>query len=98
YWHQLHLPVTLQPGTTNTIRLENADGSGLVIDELRIFPADAARPEPDQQAFIALGDEVAIDGGLAPRRSAYGDQRPLRVTNAAGNAAVATFVYPRKAG
>ena len=98
YWHQLHLPVTLQPGATNTIRLENADGSGLVIDELRVFPADAARAEPDQQAFIALDAEAAIDASAAPRRSAYGDQRPLRVTNAAGSAAVATFVYPRKAG
>lgn len=95
YWHQLHVPVSLLAGSANTIRLEGADGAGLAIDELRVFPADAAQPEPDQQTFIALGSATAIDASSAPRRSAYGDQRPLRVT--AGGEPVSTFVYPRKA-
>ena len=97
YWHQLHLPATLLAGAANTVRLEATEGSGLDIDELRVFPADATQAGPDQQAFIALGDSPApaIDATTAPRRSAYGDQRPLRVTN--GGAALATFVYPRKA-
>ena len=95
YWHQLHVPVTLLAGAANTVRLEASDGSGLNIDELRVFPADSAQAEPDQQTFIALGASPVIDASAALRRSAYGDQRPLRVTNA--GAAVSTFVYPRKA-
>jgi len=95
YWHQVHVPVSLLAGSANTVRLESADGAGLAIDELRVFPADAAQPEPDQQNFIALGSTLSIDASAAPRRSAYGDQRPLRVTQ--GGSTVSTFVYPRKA-
>ncbi len=95
YWHQVHVPVSLLAGSANTIRLESADGAGLSIDEMRVFPADAAQAEPDQQTFIALGAAPSIDASAALRRSAYGDQRPLRVTNA--GATVSTFVYPRKA-
>lgn len=95
YWHQVHVPVSLLAGSANTVRLESADGAGLAIDELRVFPADASRPEPDQQTFVALDNSAAINAAAAPRRSAYGDQRPLRVTNA--GATVSTFVYPRKA-
>ena len=95
YWHQLHVPASLLAGSANTIRLENADGTGLAIDELRVFPAEDALPEPDQQTFIALGANPTIDASASPRRSAYGDQRPLRVTQ--GGATVSTFVYPRKA-
>jgi hypothetical protein len=95
YWHQLHVPVTLAAGAANTIRLEGAGDGGLNIDEMRVYPADAAQPEPDQENFISLDAAPSIDGTTPVRRSAYGDQRPLRVTNS--NVAVATFVYPRKA-
>ncbi len=95
YWHQVHVPVSLLAGSANTVRLESADGAGLAVDEMRVFPADASQAEPDQQTFIALGASPSIDASAALRRSAYGDQRPLRVTNA--GATVATFVYPRKA-
>ncbi len=95
-WHQLHLPVTLNAGTANTIRLEAGTAGGLNIDEMRVFPADAAQPEPDQQNFICLDPSPTIDATTPVRRTAYGDQRPVRVTNGNTNS-VTTFVYPRTA-
>jgi hypothetical protein len=95
-WHQLHVPVTLNAGTANTVRLEAGTAGGLNIDEMRVFPADAAQPEPDQQNFISLDASPTIDATTPVRRTAYGDQRPVRVTT--GTNSVTTFVYPRTAG
>ena len=94
-WHQLHLPVTLNAGTNNTVQLQAGTAGGLNIDEMRVFPADAAQPEPDQQNFISLDASPSIDATTPVRRTAYGDQRPVRVTNADNPAT--TFVYPRTA-
>lgn len=94
-WHQLHLPVTLGAGNTNRIRLEAETAGGLNVDELRVFPAEAAQPEPDQQNFISLDAAPTIDASTPVRRTAYGDQRPVRVSNA--DNPVTTWVYPRKA-
>lgn len=95
-WHQVHLPVTLDAGAANTIRLEAGTAGGLNIDALHVFPADGAQPEPDQQNFICLDPAPALDASTPVRRTAYGDQRPVRVTN--GDSPIATFVYPRSAG
>ena len=94
-WHQIHLPVTLNAGAVNTVQLDAASAGGLNIDEMRVFPADATQPEPDQQNFICLDSSPAIDASTAVRRTAYGDQRPVRVTNT--DNPVSTFVYPRTA-
>jgi len=95
-WHQLHFPVALTAGATNTIRLEAGSAGGLNIDEMRVFPADSAQGESDQQNFISLDSTPTVDTSTATRRTGYGDQRPIRVTNS--DAAVSTFVYPRSAG
>jgi len=95
-WHQLHIPVTLNAGSVNTIRLEAGMAGGLNVDEMRVFPADTAESEPDQQNFICVDTAPAIDATTTVRRTAYGDQRPVRVTN--GGNPLTTFVYPRKAG
>ncbi|TAK95166.1 MAG: hypothetical protein EPO07_15715 [Verrucomicrobia bacterium] len=94
-WHQLHLPVTLLAGANNTIQLQAGTAGGLNIDEMRVFPADAAQAEPDQQNFISLDATPTIDMTTAVRRTAYGDQLPIRVANADNT--IATFVYPRTA-
>ncbi len=85
-WHQLYVPVTLARGTQNTItiRLE-ADWKGAsapppesaVIDELRVHPAKASTPEPDQQSFIALRGMHQLDASSSAVRGGYGDFRPV---------------------
>jgi hypothetical protein len=50
----------------------------------------------DQQTFLALHDNPAIENGDPPLRSTYGDLRPVRVTVA--GPVNRTFVYPRSAG
>ncbi len=92
-WHQIHVPATLLAGGSNMIRLEAGTAGGLNIDEMRVFPADASQDDPDQQNYICLDPSPSIDTSATVRRTGYGDQRPIRVTN--GGQAVATFVYPR---
>ena len=96
-WHQLDLPVTLKRGRENVIRIEFAGTKSPLIDELRVHPAGAAAPEPDQQTFIALKRTHELDATEQAVRGGYGDLRPLRVTDS-GGAPVETFVYPRSAG
>jgi hypothetical protein len=96
-WHQLYLPVTLARGTDNVIRIEFTGAESPNIDELRVHPADAAAPEPDQQDFLALRDTHRLDATEGIVSGGYGDLRPVRVTDA-GGARVETFVYPRSAG
>ena len=96
YWHELHVPATLNPGPTNTIRIEFAD-EGAVIDEIRVPPAGSVAPELDQQNFIALKDSHQLDASAPSVRGGYGDFKPVRVMDSTG-AAVETFVYPRSAG
>ena len=96
-WHQLYVPVALEAGATNTIRIE-ADGSdSVIIDELRVHPAAALRPEPDQQNFIALRGTHQLDATARSVRGGYGALRPVRVTDSSAGT-VETFVYPRSAG
>ena len=98
FWHQLYVPVTLAPGTTNTVRLEYTnDNDALALDELRVHPAVTSAPEPDQQNFIALKSTHKLDASAPSVRGGYGDFRPVRVTDAKGGV-VETFVYPRSAG
>lgn len=94
-WHQVHVPVTLLAGAVNTVELQAGTAGGLNIDELRFFPADATQPEPDQQNFISLDATPTFDTTTAARRTAYGDQLPIRVANA--DNPITTFVYPRTA-
>jgi hypothetical protein len=96
FWHQLHLPVTLNPGASNTVRLEFTD-EGAVIDELRFHPLSVPMTAPDQQHFIALDDDHRLDTSAPPVRGGYGDFKPVQVTSAVGKV-VDTFVYPRSAG
>lgn len=92
-WQQIHVPATLLTGMSNVIRLEAGTAGGLNIDEMRVFPADASQDEPDQQNFICLDASPTLDTTVAPRRTGYGDQRPIRITNS--DQPVTTFVYPR---
>lgn len=94
-WHEHFVPATLTAGATNTVRLESSGSGGVNLDELRVFPVVNAGPEPDQQAFIALDAAPVIDTSAATLRTAFGDQRPVRVTS--GTSTQATFVYPRTA-
>jgi hypothetical protein len=94
-WHPLELGVNFTAGATNTVRLEVAAG-GLNLDALRVHPALASAPEPDQQAWLALDPAPLIDTSPALFRTSTGDQRPLRVTGTADTQS--TFVYPRSAG
>jgi hypothetical protein len=97
-WHQLYVPITLARGTNNIIRLESADDhEGAIIDELRVHPAAASAPEPDQQNFIALKGTHLLDATNPVVRGGYGDLRPICVTDSKGGP-VETFVYPRNAG
>ena len=95
-WHPLYVPVTLEPGKANRIRLASTGQDSANIDELRIH-LPAAAPEPDQQSFLALKATHRLDASAAPMRSAYGDLRPVQVTDAEGGP-IETFVYPRGAG
>ncbi len=96
-WHELRIPVTLAAGKTNVIRLEPNAVDKPKIGELRVFPATATTPEPDQENFIALRDSHELDATAAPHRGSYGDLRPIRVTDAK-RSVLETFVYPRSAG
>lgn len=99
-WHPLYVPVTLARGAKNVIRIESAEGQageGAIVDELRVHPAVASAPEPDQQNFIALHATHQLDASSPAVRGGYGDFRPIRVTDSRGGA-VETFVYPRNAG
>jgi hypothetical protein len=89
--------VTLARGTDNIIRIEFTGAESPNIDELRVHPADASAPEPDQQNFVALRDTHRLDATEGIVSGGYGDLRPVRVTDA-GGARVETFVYPRSAG
>lgn len=96
-WHQLYVPVTLTPGATNTVRLASTGEDSANIDELRVHLPAPAAPEQDQQSFLALGSTHRLDASAAPMRTAYGDVRPIQVTDTAGGP-LQTFVYPRSAG
>lgn len=72
------------------------DGRTRLAREISNHLAATSYPGPaaDQQAFIALRAGHALDASAPVMRSAYGDLRPVRVTDAGGGA-VETFVYPR---
>ena len=97
FWHQLYVPVPLAAGKANKIRIECDDEGGETINELRVHPAAASAPEPDQQNFIALKTTHMLKRGSSAVRGGYGDFCPVRVTDSAGGP-VETFVYPRSAG
>ena len=96
-WHQLYVPVSLTPGATNTVRLTTTGQDGGNIDELRVHLPAPAAPEQDQQSFLALAPTHQLDASAAPMRTAYGDVRPIHLTDTAGGP-LQTFVYPRSAG
>ncbi|MFO1488948.1 MAG: hypothetical protein U1F65_10770 [Verrucomicrobiota bacterium] len=97
FWHQLYVPVTLRRGTNNSIRMEMESAENFIVDELRVHPAVAAAPEPDQQNFLALKSTHHLSATNNLVRGGYGDFLPVRVTDAQGGT-VETFVYPRNAG
>jgi hypothetical protein len=96
-WHQIYVPVSLAAGAANTIRLTSTGQDSANIDELRVRAPAPAAAEPDQQAFIALRATHQLDATAATMRTAYGDVRPVQVTDSGGDV-IETFVYPRSAG
>jgi hypothetical protein len=98
--HQLYVPVTLAPGTKNTISLDaGSNDQGLTVDELRVHPALRSTTEPDQENFIALQPTHQLDASAPAVRGGYGDFLPVRVTDDQSQGGpVETFVYPRSAG
>ncbi len=96
-WHQIYVPVTLAAGSTNVIRISSTGQDSANIDELRVRAPSPAAVEPDQQAFLALRSTHRLDLSAPTMRTAYGEVRPVQVTDSAGGA-IETFVYPRSAG
>ncbi len=96
-WHPIYVPVTLAAGASNTIRITSTGQDSANIDELRVRAPSLVAVEPDQQSFIALRSTHQLDSSAATMRTAYGDVRPVQVTDSAGGA-IETFVYPRSAG
>ncbi len=96
-WHPLYVPVTLAAGKNNRIRLFTTGQDAPNIDELRVHVPSVPETEPDQQCFLALKSTHRLDASTAPMRSAYGDLRPIQVTDSE-DGTVETFVYPRAAG
>lgn len=83
-WHPLYVPVTLTAGASNTIRIMSTGQDSANIDELRVRAATRVAVEPDQQNFIALRSTHQLDASAATMRTAYGDVRPVQVTDSAG--------------
>jgi hypothetical protein len=94
-WHSQIIPVTLAPGAANTISLEASANGNIALDELAVHPADAGRPAPDEQAFLALDPTVAIDASATPFRTPAGDLLPLLASGSADTQG--TYIYPRSA-